>query len=270
MRKSNLITLLSLCLLIAVTIVFMLLWKKEPASAEANNEEQKETAPVYKTTDSFESESEAYKSDTGGHETEGENTEPEELLLEDALFIGDSRTVGLMEYAQLEGADFFCTTGMSVFNIHKNAVSVPGVGNVTLTKLLDNKKYGKIYVMLGVNEMGYQFENIMTKYNELIDFIKEKESGSEIIIHANLHVTKKRSDSDKTFNNAAINKLNSALAELAADKGILYMDVNSVFDDESGALDSGKSSDNTHLYAKYYTEWGKWIKSKTASLIREG
>ena len=30
--------------------------------------------------------------------------------------------------------------------------------------------------MLGINEMGYKFENILAKYEELIDFVKEKEA----------------------------------------------------------------------------------------------
>lgn len=32
----------------------------------------------------------------------------------------------------------------------------------------------KIYLMLGVNELGYKFEKIIEKYKELIQFIKEK------------------------------------------------------------------------------------------------
>ena len=65
----------------------------------------------------------------------------------DALFIGDSRTVGMMEYAGLTEANYFCSIGMDVFNIKKNRVSVPSVGKVTLEELLSNKKYGKIYMI---------------------------------------------------------------------------------------------------------------------------
>lgn len=39
----------------------------------------------------------------------------------DALFIGDSRTMGLKEYGQMEGAEFFANTGMSVYNVKDKA-----------------------------------------------------------------------------------------------------------------------------------------------------
>ena len=58
--------------------------------------------------------------------------------------------------------------------IHKNPVSVPNVGKVTLTELLDNKDCNKIYIMLGINELGYNFENILSKYEELVNFVKRK------------------------------------------------------------------------------------------------
>ena len=46
---------------------------------------------------------------------------------------------------------------------------------MSLSELLDNQKYDKVYIMLGINEMGYNFEKIIEKYQELIQFIKEKE-----------------------------------------------------------------------------------------------
>ena len=56
----------------------------------------------------------------------------------------------------------------------------------------------KIYLMLGVNELGYKFEKIIEKYKELIQFIKEKEPNVTIFLQANLHVTSERSNSDDT------------------------------------------------------------------------
>ena len=43
------------------------------------------------------------------------------------LFIGDSRTVGLMEYGKIKNAEFFADTGMSVYNIYKKRITVPKV-----------------------------------------------------------------------------------------------------------------------------------------------
>lgn len=190
--------------------------------------------------------------------------------LSDALFIGDSRTVGIMEYANLNEADFFCSTGMSVFDVLKDRISVPYVGKVTLSELLTNKTYGKIYVMLGINELGYDFNNIIKKYTEVINFISDNQPNSIIFIQANLHVSKKRSESDDYINNTGINRLNSALAEFANNDTIFYIDANYLFDDEEGNLSADKTSDNAHLYGKYYLDWGKWICTETAKYIKEG
>ena len=57
----------------------------------------------------------------------------------------------------------------------------------------------KIYLMLGVNELGYKFEKIIEKYKELIQFIKEKKPNITIFLQANLHITSERSNSDDTL-----------------------------------------------------------------------
>ena len=281
MKKSNLVTLLSLCFLIVAVILFMFLWKAPSAGSGTKTESNSTTQSNIITTPKDTSEDTSYAATEGSSEaststietstTDNITTPPKsDISMDDALFIGDSRTVGLMEYAGIDGADYFCTVGMSVYNIHKNSVSVPNVGKVTLTELLNGKKYGKIYIMLGINEVGYKFSSTVEKYSELIEFIKDKQPDAVIFIQANLHVSKSRSDSDKVVNNTAINGLNAELAKLADGKSLFYLDANILFDDEAGGLSADKSGDSTHLYAKYYREWGEWIIRQTASLIGEG
>ena len=281
MKKSNLVTLLSLFFLIVAVILFMFLWKAPSAGSGTKTESNSTTQSNIITTPKDTSEDTSYAATEGSSEaststietstTDNITTPPKsDISMDDALFIGDSRTVGLMEYAGIDGADYFCTVGMSVYNIHKKPVSVPNVGKVTLTELLNSKKYGKIYIMLGINEVGYEFSSTVEKYRELIEFIKDKQSNAVIFIQANLHVSKSRSDSDKVVNNIAINGLNAELAKLADGKSKFYLDANILFDDKTGALSSDKSADNAHVYAKYYIEWGKWIIRQTASLIGEG
>ena len=281
MKKSNLVTLLSLCFIVVAVILFMFLWKTPSASSGTKTESNSTTqsniittpkdTPEDTSSTETEGSSEASTSTIETSTTEDITTQPKsDISMADALFIGDSRTVGLMEYAGIDGADYFCTVGMSVYNIHEKPVSVPNVGKVTLTELLNSKKYGKIYIMLGINEVGYKFSSTVEKYSELIEFVKGKQSDAVIFIQANLHVTKSRSDSDKVVNNTAINVLNAELAKLADGKSKFYLDANILFDDKTGALSSDKSGDSTHLYAKHYKEWGEWIIRQTASLIGEG
>lgn len=177
----------------------------------------------------------------------------------DALFIGDSRTMGLMEYAQLETPDFFASSGMSVFQVLKKEISVPTIGKTTLKNLLQNKSYGKIFLMLGINELGYEYNSIIKQYTKVVDFIREQQPDAQLILCANLHITQKRSSSDEIYNNANINRLNEAIAAFADNQSIFTIDVNPLFDDENGALNEDYSADDTHPYGKYYFQWGDWL-----------
>lgn len=189
--------------------------------------------------------------------------------MEHTLFIGDSRTVGLLDYGQIKESDYFCSVGMSVFNVQTETISVPGTGKVTLNELLEHKFYDRIYIMLGINELGYPFGDIISKYSELIELVKENAPDASIFLQANLHVTKKRSDRDKIYNNTKINELNRTLSEFADQETVFYIDANELFDDPDGALAADKSADDTHPYGKYYVEWAQWIVRKTGEVLKE-
>lgn len=193
------------------------------------------------------------------------NQEVDKSYFDDALFIGDSRTVGICEYGELENATFFANVGMSVYNVFSKEVSVPKVGKVKLKDLLSEKKFGKIYIMLGINELGYNMENTVKKYKELVEYIENRQNCL-IYIQANLHVTEKKSKTDKIFNNTNINLFNNKIKEIANDKNIFYIDINEKFDDTSGNLCADYSQDNIHIYAKYYKEWSKQLEKSAVKI----
>ena len=173
---------------------------------------------------------------------------------EDALFIGDSRTVGLKEYGNIEGADFFATEGMSVYSIYKETVNIENFGAVSFKTLIQSKKYGKVYIMLGINEIGYKLTDTAAKFKKLVNTIKKYQPDAIIYIEANLHVSSELSKSDSRINN-----YNNLLAEIADNRDIFYIDANEIFDDKSGGLGEEYTSDNIHIMGKYYRDWGAWI-----------
>ena len=182
--------------------------------------------------------------------------------LNNALFIGDSRTVGIMEYGNLKNVTFFANTGLSVYNVREKTISIPNIGKLTLEELLSNKKFDRIYIMLGINELGYDMNQTIKKYGEFVDYINNKQPKSTIYIQANLHVTKQKSDNDKIYNNKNIDILNNGIKKFADNKKIFYIDINEKFDDEYGNLPSKYTSDQVHIYAKYYKDWSNWILEK--------
>ncbi len=179
---------------------------------------------------------------------------------DDALFIGDSRTVGLKEYGSaIKNATFFASTGMDIYQIYSVKINVGKFGKTDLMSLLKNNNYSKVYIMLGINELGYTFNNTIKKYSELIDTIRATQPGVIIYVAANMHVSASRSASDNIFNNTNINNFNNMLAKLADNKNAYYLDVNPLFDDADGNLRADYTHDNTHVLGKHYKTWADWI-----------
>lgn len=175
---------------------------------------------------------------------------------DDALFIGDSRTVGIQEYGTFTNSDFFCSIGMSASNIDSE-----NINGQSFEDLIKSKQYGKIYVMLGINEVGNDFQFTLTKYRAVIERLKANQPDAIIYIQGNLHVSS--SVETNIISNASINYLNSLFAGLADNKKVFYIDINSVYDDENGALTQAYTSDGIHPLAVYYQQWCDWLSKNT-------
>ena len=179
------------------------------------------------------------------------------------LFIGDSRTVGLKDYADLGGADIFAENGLNVFRLFKDAINVPGKGQVTLESLLLANQYDKIYIMLGINEIGYNLDKVIEKYGQELDTLQSYQPSTTIYIQANLMIQKSRSDRDSVYNNANMQYLNDHIAAFADGAKRIFIDVNPLFSDGAGNLASQYAYDDFHLIGAYYAVWADWIYETT-------
>ncbi len=197
-------------------------------------------------------------------ETEGEviiypEPDPSEYY-KDVLFLGDSRTVGLYLYGKIEGAKYFARTSMNVGNCFADKESETGTGSLNLTEYLSENKFGKIYILLGINEIGNSYNWIVSRYKTLISKLRELQPDAVIVIQSNMHVTKKKSDANpKTFNNKRINELNLRLSALADGEKVYYLGFEQIFDDENGRLKSEYTGDGVHLKGKYYKIWKQYL-----------
>ena len=185
--------------------------------------------------------------------------EAPEGYFDDALFIGDSRTVGLQEYGNIPGASFFATSGMSVYSIFSEEV-----GKRTLQDLMETEKFGKVYLMLGINELGYDFNKTVAKYVDLVRWIQLYQPDAVVYVQANLHVSAKRSKSDKVYNNRNLDTFNAEIAKIADGEKVFYLDVNPLFDDGAGNLADTYTVDDSHVLGKYYLTWAQWLAKNAA------
>lgn len=188
-------------------------------------------------------------------------TKVDEAYFEDAAFLGDSRTMGISDYAGLD-ADFYCENGMTIYKLlGEKGVTYQKTGEkVDLTQVLQQKKYGKIYIMLGMNELGYRnTEYFLEEYRAVLTQIRQWQPQAIIFIMANLHVSQAKNNLETEFNNININSKNAAAASLADGRDIFYLDSNPLFTDENGLLKEELTFDGVHLYANNYPVWKDFL-----------
>lgn len=193
-----------------------------------------------------------------------EFTAVSEDYFNDALFIGDSRTVGLCEYAGMrEHADFYAATSLTIYNVFESPKKVAQLDDgtkVTIEEALSQKQYKKIYIMLGINELGRgTTESFFTVYANTVNRIRQLQPDAIIFIQGIMRVSGQKSRTDKVFNNEKINARNEALAAMANNHDIFYLEVNDAVCDANGDLVTEYTFDQIHLKAKYYQLWKNYL-----------
>ncbi len=181
---------------------------------------------------------------------------------DDALFIGDSRTVGFSLYGGLTNATYFADTGLNIFTVlEKEFLSLEGIpGKTTVDVALAQKSFAKIYIMLGINELGRgTTEDFVAKYAEVIKRIQTLQPRAIIYIQSIMHVSGEKAATDPVFTNVNINERNIGLATLANNKDIFYLDVNEAVSDTEGNLMKEYSFDGIHLKAEYIGTWKEYL-----------
>lgn len=186
-----------------------------------------------------------------------------EDYFDDALFIGDSRTVGLYDYAGLnERADFYCKTSLTVWDVlEKPIVKLEGEKKLlTVEEALTRKQFGKIYLMVGINELGRgNIDLFMEQYEKVVARIRELQPDAVLFVEGIMRVAGEKNSSDPIFNNTNINARNDRIRLLADDRDIFYIDVNEAVCDEDGNLREEYTFDQIHLKAAYYMIWKEFL-----------
>lgn len=176
------------------------------------------------------------------------------------VFIGDSMAEGFYLYSGIQGATFYYERGLRIEDIATDVVADTPSGKTTILNALGQKQYGRVVLILGLNELGWDNADVFAqRYSNLIDTLREIQPNAEIYMQAILPVTEERSSTDRVFNNYDIQQYNGKIAQVAEEKGVHYLDVSSVMTDSTGALLADASVDGIHLKQKYCVEWYKYI-----------
>ena len=188
----------------------------------------------------------------------------------DALFIGDSRTVGLFEYGGLEEtASFYASTGLTVYKMFDSPiVAVEGQKDkLTIEEALQENQFSKIYLMIGINEMGTgTVESFMEKYREVIAHLKELQPDAILYLQSVMKVTSQRSEQGDYITNQGIEERNAEIAKLADYVTVYYLDVNPQICDETGGMIPDYTYDGVHLKAQFISIWKDFLKEHAVYL----
>lgn len=188
----------------------------------------------------------------------------------DAVFIGDSRTVGMFEYGGLEDiTTFYASTGLTVYKLFDSPiVTVPGEKEKkTIEEALTERKFSKIYLMIGINEMGRgTVDTFIEKYAEVLEHLRMLQPNAIIYLQGIMKVTTARSDKGDYINNPGIDERNVRIEELADYVKVYYLDVNPYICDETGGMDPSYTFDGVHLKAQYIPIWKDFLKQNAVVL----
>lgn len=195
----------------------------------------------------------------------------------DAVFIGDSRTDGLRLYSGIYGTTFFCYKGITVFDImnrpDKKFVTVDET-KYTVLEALALQQYAKVYISLGVNELGYHNdEGYAETYAAFLEKVRELQPNAIIYLQNLAPVNPDKCKANKQpywVTNEQVNAYNKIYAQLAVDQKIVLVDVASALSDETGILPAEGTVDGIHFTKTWYQKWLAYLTTHTVPADKLG
>lgn len=185
---------------------------------------------------------------------------------ENTLFIGDFSVVGLSEYGRAGNADYFCSSGMGVYNYDEQSLSDTNFEEQDLATLLASKTYDKIIINLGINNCGYPTSSLINAYTEMVNTIQTAQPNAKLILHGIMVVTEEYAERADYFSKSHIDSVNEQIEALADGVNVFYINLNSSFADSSGYLTASISTDGCHLTGTGYADWAKLISVELGKL----
>ena len=197
-----------------------------------------------------------------------ESEEVEMDYFADALFIGDSRTDGLRLYSGIQGADFYCYKGLTIFEVdERKIVELDGNSYSVVEALEKGPQYAKIYISLGVNELGYYNDDAYHQaFSEFLDTVKTLQPDAIIYLENLVPVNPQKCAEYKQpyyVNNDRVAAYNAIYPQLATEHQVALLDVASALSDENGILPADATADGVHFTKAWYQKWLAYLMNHT-------
>ena len=198
-----------------------------------------------------------------------ETPKVDDTYFADAAFVGDSRTDGLLIYGGMKGAANLTSNGLSIFQLEEKKALTIGGKKYTLLEALALKKYGKVYLSLGVNELGYyDDEGFYESYCKAVDDIRACQPDAVIYIQGLIPLNEgviRQSGGRDYLKNDHLRIYNDLMRKTAREKNVVFLDLYSAFVDGDGELPAEASKDGVHLRKDYCRQWMDYLRTHTVS-----
>ena len=187
---------------------------------------------------------------------------------DDAAFVGDSRTDGLMLYSGIGTGRNLTSNGLSIFKLaEKKALKIDGK-KYTLLEALALEEYGKVYLSLGVNELGiHNDKGFYNSYFAAFVEIRKVQPNAVIYIQGLIPLNEQQIEeyngNKYNLTNEHLRVYNDLMRQAAEEKQVVYLDLYTEFADENGALPEGVSRDGVHLVKDACKRWLEYLKTHT-------
>ena len=193
----------------------------------------------------------------------------EDTYFDGAVFLGDSRTEGLFLYSGLKTGHFYTAVGATVESVFskKNFETESGE-KVPLLDAVAEQDCDKIYIMLGINELGWsKVKTFHDQYAKLIDRVREDHPEAKIVLQSIPPVSAKQEAKKTYVNNDRISDYNEVIRTLAEEKECYFLDVAACLSDGNGLLPKDLNFDGIHLNPAGCKVWLNYL--RTHSLEEE-
>lgn len=174
-------------------------------------------------------------------------------------FLGNSLFGDLETYELIDNADVYSYIGMNVANVFDQKLD--NHKKPMLEEML-SKDYKTIFIMFGMNEVGWSYPEIFSDdYAELVDEIHTSLPNAKIYLLSITPITESLEAKDEDgMNSESIAKFNKLIEQIAKDKNVGYLDVNTYLRNQQGYLDEEDSPDGCHLQPNTYLRMVNAIK----------
>ena len=234
---------------------------QEESSAEESSEEE---SSAEESSEEESSEEESSQEESSEEQSSEESSESSVLSGElvmgsvdddyfsDALFIGDSRIVGLSEYGTIRNATYYAEIGISNAGLLSSG-ALPGV--------LSARSYGKVYLCCGINNIGMGADTCFSDFEDILDLVRTYQPDAIVYVMSNVYVTPEYWSEHPAFNNDEIRAYNYLLATLDDGDRTVFLNIAGLFESEAGFLDYEWTFDGIHLVADGYETWSYYLKN---------